>query len=399
MVIRTIKLIKTFLLFIFLLIILNNCSSKKDLLTAPAIKVTATTILSTTTPGINPTQTPTPYYNYYGGSGYDFPYSAVCTGDGYLIVGKSNSFSNGNDDVYLVKTDLYGNFLWHKIYGGIYDDEGHSIKQTSDGNYIICGNTDPIGRSYYTRDIYYLKIDPNGNVIWEKTYGSLSISEEGSCALQDTDGGYIIAGRTDYSESVLLKTDANGDCVWVKTYQYIYFMRGEPIIVDNNDYIVLTSRPGLIKIDSSGNIIWEKNYTDYSYIYFFDGKLVKSSDNNYVLLICSYNQNLLLKADSDGDCVWARTYNNLIGSYSCFIATPNNFILAGTNSDKIAVLKLDSSGNEIWMKTYGGFFDEQPTYCLLSPYDNYVIVGVNWYYGALGDYFLMEIDTEGNKLW
>jgi len=150
----------------------------------------------------------------YGGSSYDYGNSVQQTQDGgFIIAGATYSFGAGGCDVYLIKTDAYGNVEWTNTYGGSDYDGGYSVQQTKDGGYIIAGYTCSFGASGC--DVYLIKTNANGNVEWTKTYGGSDL-DKGYSVQQTQDGGFIIAGYT-YSfgaggaDVYLIKTDANGN--------------------------------------------------------------------------------------------------------------------------------------------------------------------------------------------
>tara|TARA_Y100001954_G_C15745517_1_gene570838 strand:+ start:41 stop:1348 length:1308 start_codon:yes stop_codon:yes gene_type:complete len=149
-----------------------------------------------------------------GGINNDESYSVKQTNDeGYIISGWTESFGNGNKDVYLIKTNDNGDSLWTKTYGGSNDDEGYSVQQTNDGGYIITGSTKSFGNGGY--DVWLIKTDVNGDSLWTKTYGGTNW-EKGSSVQQTNDGGYIICGETSslgngYYDVYLIKTDGNGN--------------------------------------------------------------------------------------------------------------------------------------------------------------------------------------------
>ncbi|MFZ8835398.1 MAG: T9SS type A sorting domain-containing protein, partial [Candidatus Caldipriscus sp.] len=150
----------------------------------------------------------------YGGTSDDLVRFVRQTSDGgYIMVGGTYSFGAGYSDIFLIKTDAYGNLQWAKAYGGTDYDLAFSVEQTSDGGYIAAGYTRyfDIISSYY---VFFVKTDANGNVSWAKTYGG-GISD-GTFSFQRTsDNGYIVAGWT-YSfgagrfDIFLIKTDATG---------------------------------------------------------------------------------------------------------------------------------------------------------------------------------------------
>jgi hypothetical protein len=129
------------------------------------------------------------------------------------VAGYTYSFGAGWYDIFLIKTDANGNVQWAKTYGGGGGDVVFSVQQTSDGGYIVAGGTGSFGAGSY--DIFLIKTDANGNIIWAKTYGGASWDEAYSVQ-QTSDGGYILAGLTrsfgagDW-DIFLIKTDANGN--------------------------------------------------------------------------------------------------------------------------------------------------------------------------------------------
>jgi hypothetical protein len=127
----------------------------------------------------------------YGGEKQDEFESIQQTSDGgYIIAGTTNSFGHGNDDILVLKLSNDGTVIWQITYGGKMYDSASSIRQTSDGGYILNGFTNLGGRG---GDIWVLKLNNYGQVIWQKSYGGME-SELPASIQQTTDGGYIVAG-------------------------------------------------------------------------------------------------------------------------------------------------------------------------------------------------------------
>jgi hypothetical protein len=159
----------------------------------------------------------------FGGGGADKGYSVQQTQDGgYIISGETYSFGPaGYSNVYLIKTNASGNLVWSQtFYGGNYWDIGRSVQQTQDGGYIITGDTHPTSAWY--KDVYMIKTDASGNEEWTQTFGGIE-DDEGHSVKQTAEGGFIIAGYTfsygaGFFDVYLIKTNASGNPVWTQTF-------------------------------------------------------------------------------------------------------------------------------------------------------------------------------------
>lgn len=157
----------------------------------------------------------------FGGTDYDYGQSVEQTGDGgFVVAGYTYSSGAGVADVYLLRTDADGNALWTKTFGGTQYDYGQSVVQTSDGGFVIVGYTNSFGAGSY--DMYLLKTNENGNMLWSRTFGGTA-SDIGQSVQQTEDGGFIIAGYTSSFgaggyDVYLLRTDGNGNELWYRTF-------------------------------------------------------------------------------------------------------------------------------------------------------------------------------------
>ncbi|MEW5761188.1 MAG: hypothetical protein AB1779_10545, partial [Candidatus Thermoplasmatota archaeon] len=157
----------------------------------------------------------------FGGRNYDGGYSVQQTKDeGYIITGNTESYGAGDYDLWLIKIDCSGNEEWNRTFGGSNDDSGASIQQTEDGGYIVVGSTESYGAG--DNDLWLIKTDAYGNEQWDKTFGR-SDSDYGESVQQTKDGGYVIVGNT-YSndhyttDTWLIKTDSSGNKQWDKKF-------------------------------------------------------------------------------------------------------------------------------------------------------------------------------------
>jgi len=138
---------------------------------------------------------------------------------GFIMVGSTSSFGAGNSDIYLVKVDSNIKYEWSAAIGHEFTEFGYAVKQTADNGYIICGHTNSIGNGSY--DAYLVRTDDKGKLLWEKTFGGFDW--EFAYDLEITsDGGFLIVGETHSlgegnADAYLIRTDKDGNLLWEKT--------------------------------------------------------------------------------------------------------------------------------------------------------------------------------------
>lgn len=158
---------------------------------------------------------------------------------GYVIAGYTNSVGFGGYDMYLIKTDKLGNVQWAKTYGGPDWDFAFSVRQTPDNGYIITGGTYSFGNG--DEDVYIVRTNAVGDTLWTRTYGG--VGEDVGNEVQNTsDGGFIISGSSKsypfdtVTNVCIIKTDLNGDTStggWVKIYGGINEDYGTSVVEHN----------------------------------------------------------------------------------------------------------------------------------------------------------------------
>lgn len=208
---------------------------------------------------------------YFGGSGGgDEGRSVQQTSDGGFIA--CGTTTSGLYDIYLVKTNVDGDKLWEKNYDNSVWDQGYSVQQTMDHGYIITGFS--YDTSYVSPDVYVIKTDSLGNILWSETYGGPN-DDVGFCVKQTFDSGYVVVGYTESFgagdfDIYLIKTNSLGDTLWTKTYVGTNFEKGNSVQqLNDKGFIIggITSSFGegscdfyLIRTDSLGDTLWTKTF-------------------------------------------------------------------------------------------------------------------------------------------
>lgn len=323
-----------------------------------------------------------PYWaKLYGGDGDESVKTVLqTTADEYILAGWTNSFGAGSKDGWLLKLNQRGDVIWGKTYGGSRSDIFEDIQQTADDGYVVAGWTYPAGPS--RTDGWILKLNGNGDIDWQKTYGG----EENNYAYsirQTLDGGYVIAGSIDVDPNHdgdydfwIVKLGHNGDIIWQKAYggiddDFAYSVQqtldGEYIVVGITSSFGAGDRDvWILKLDPDGDIIWQKTYGGsdddraYSVQHTADGGYVVAG-NTYSFGL-SYADCWVFKLDSEGNITWQKTYGSSYYDYTDYIqqTSDGGYILAGiiglnlnpVSYGDILILKLDSSGHIEWQKTY-----------------------------------------------
>jgi hypothetical protein len=295
----------------------------------------------------------------YGASGNVRGSCVTQTSDGgYAVAGTANS------EAELVKTDAAGNMEWNRTYQDY--SWAYCVVQTGDGGYVLAGATGDRYWSSVDTNVWLAKIDPSGNTVWSKSYAQAGLGSANS-VIQTSDGGYALVGTTYEMDFLLVKTDANGNFEWSKTYGSPDKDGGSSIVQDaDGSYVMaglLWNRTtfsagsvgvGLVKVDSSGDLLWLKNYPGSG----VPSSMIRAGDGNYVL--CS---GLLDKIDRQGNLLWSQNVTfdgNLGGDYAVTTSIvaktgDGGYAVAGTiqstppnpqdMTSYVWIGKLDSNGN------------------------------------------------------
>jgi hypothetical protein len=361
----------------------------------------------------------------YSGSDTDRAYSVQQTSDGgYILAGLTYSFGF-DGDMWVLKLDASGNVAWQKTYDGSSTDLANSIQQTLDGGYILAGYTYSFGAG---GDMWVLKLDASGNAVWQKTYGGSDFDMANSIQ-QTSDGGYILGGNT-YSfgagdrDAWVLKLDASGNAAWQKTYGGSDWDSAYSIQQTSDGGYILAGYTGsfgagngdtwVLKLDASGNVAWQKTYGDSE----IDRakSIQQTSEGGYILagetesFGAVYSDAWVLKLDASGNVAWQKTYGGSDYDWANSIqqTSDGGYILAGETESFGAgeidmwVLKLDASGNAAWHKTYGGSDFDSANSIQQTSDGGYILAGDTYSFGAgagKNDMWVLKLDVGGNAAW
>lgn len=314
----------------------------------------------------------------FGGSKTDIAKSVIQTNDdGFFITGYTSSsdkditLNKGKNDIWCIKTDFNGIIEWQKTFGGSEDDRGNYGFQTKDGGYIICGSTnstdgDAIGNLHIV-DYWVVKTDSVGNIKWQRTYGGNYVDVANK--IIEVNDGYIVIG---YSSSTNgdITNNLGGPDVWI------------------------------IKIDTGGNLVWQKNYGGSSSE---DGVAIIPTVGQDGYIFTGYTKSVdsmvsvnngkedfwVVKIDGSGNLLWEKTYGGTqkdVG-YNIAIAASGYVISGFTESNDIDVsgnhsalgdfwvINIDANGSLKWQRALGGTGIESA--CCIVPKQNvsFVVLG------------------------
>lgn len=347
-----------------------------------------------------------------GGTRADAARDVQKTSDGGLLVAgttSSNDFDvtglhGDSTDLWLVKLSSKGNIEWQKCFGGTGPEAFGKLLCQADGSALLLGvtssnNGDVEGAHGYS-DLWAIKIDASGNVLWKKTLGG-SFNEGIVDALLTSDNGYIIAGHTDSNDGDVSGSHGAQD-IWI------------------------------VKLNYSGDLEWQKAIGGT--INDWGQSIVQNVDGSYVLTGYTASNNgdftvnrglsdiWVVKLTSSGTIAWAKTYGGTNGDsgYDLIMAQDGSIVVLGhtssvngdvigkTTSDRdLWILNLDyTNGNLNWQKVLGGSGTEMPIYMIQDSDGMFLVSGhtgsTNGHaatnHGG-NDVFLARLESNGNIIW
>ncbi|MCX5992121.1 MAG: fibronectin type III domain-containing protein [Chloroflexi bacterium] len=309
--------------------------------------------------------------NIFSRSGPDAAYSVCQTSDGgYIMVGETYAYVDADADVWLIKADADGNESWNRGFGGGGEDIGRSVQQTADGGYIIAGKTWSFDDEMVT-GAWLIKTDPDGNMSWDRTFGcpysggGPFLDADAYSVQQTTDGGYVMAGWAlsaidGQRDALLIKTDAEGNESWTRTF---------------------------------GSHFREEGYS-----------VQQTTDGGYIIAGWASDA-WLIKTDAEGNESWTRAFGgaNWDNLSSVQQTGDGGYIMVGytcsygAGDADVWLIKTDPEGNESWSKTLGGPESDGPGCVQQTSDGGYIVAGITDSCGDIqGDAWLVKVSSESD---
>ncbi len=372
-----------------------------------------------------------------GGGEDDWGYSICFSHDQQLVfTGVTLSYdeevldSLGGTDIWLAKMSTDSTMLWSKSLGGTQDDRGNAVSLTSDNGFIVTGfsfsNDINVANNHGGKDVVLIKTDEDGNLEWSKLFGGSS-DDIGNSVIQSSDGGYMLAGTTfstngdisfnhGSSDFWIIKTNEQGDLLWEKTYAGSGEDRANEIIEtqDGNFIIIGTSFSTdgdvsnnlggvdfwIIKINTDGELLWEKNLGGSSADQAYD--VIETSSGEILIVgeVLSNDVNVtnnhgqtdawMTKLSANGDIIWQRALGGTKVDYFLsvtegedghYLATGNTFSSNGNVSTNLGasdiwLIKMAPDGHLVWEVSLGYDLNEIGNDIITNNENIYIIGGI-----------------------
>ena len=314
----------------------------------------------------------------YGGSGWEEAFSISETSDnGFIVAGHTGSIdgditlNHGFTDCWVVKINAVGAIEWQKSYGGSSTEYANEIQQTSDGGYIFAGftysNDGEVSDNHGTgtTDWWVVKLDSEGSLLWQRCFGTFE-DDVANAVKQTADGGYIVAGdrqNGDDWDYYIVKLSSEGETEWEKIFGGTQTDAAQAILeTADGSFVVsagftysndgdVTGHHGvgysdywLMKLDSMGNLLWQKCYGGTR----DDGafSICQTIDKGFILAGgsvsndgdvtghhggISYADFWIVKLDTIGSIQWQKSLggNGADGAYSIIESLDSGIVIAG----------------------------------------------------------------------
>lgn len=324
------------------------------------------------------------YEKLYQDSGIHSGYDIKPTSDnGYIITGFSNPTETiGGQELVLIKIDSLGEVEWSSNYGDASGDFGYAVIETYDGGFLAVGTLNSFATS--SDDVFMVKTDPDGNFLWEKVFEATTGELAADIVEVPSDSGFAVVGKT-HEYQYLLRMDKYGDTLWTKTYLDTGILHSISLTSDGGFIMagqhyghiggVLAMRGHLLKTDANGIEVWAQHFDGGGGEELYDAYELASGE--FVAVGRSLEDTpppktnaILRKVDANGDFLWYQTYGEILYEENFLGICPTNengFVMVGTAQKftgtnqhiDLYLIKTDDLGTTIWEREFG---DEYPNY-------------------------------------
>ncbi|UPV74352.1 PKD domain-containing protein [Halorussus limi] len=349
-----------------------------------------------------------------GGGDDDKLATGVKVDGGYLVVGWSNSSTEGAHDGYVAMLDRAGQTKWERSYGESGVDRIYDVEKVEDG-YLLAGmSAESSGDAW---DGWVLKVGPEGEKRWSKTYGERGPEEFWSLA--KSAGNIYVSGWTDddgSAEAWTMQLTRGGDKVWSETYDTPRAGSDEyvnSIFVTDGGHLLMTGTTTsdradpadawVLKVEGDGERDWSKTYGGAEYDRIHDATV--ASDGGFVLAGRTASQGAgeqdgwMLKIDGDGERQWGRTFGTERSDafYGIHNDPDGGYVVSGTKhvlGDEGAdgwIVKTASSGKRDWGKTYGDSYWDKFWPVVEGHGGGFLAVGESTSYGESRDGWVVRV--------
>jgi len=335
-------------------------------------------------------------------------YISQTSDGGYIITGETY---NSLENIFLAKTDMYGDTLWAKTYESVHQEYAYCVRETLDEGFIIAAQTNLGGLK-----AWIIKTDATGDTLWTRMLEGRIYN-----ILPTADSAYLLAGYETYdSKAVLRKMDQSGELIWTKSYGFskIFYemieLSGDRIMVGGLSR--LKEAPGsttieLFMTNHSGDSLWVKQYGGV-YIYYYLS-LQNTYDGGYIFsatkMLYFEDANIYLhKVDSVGNTQWTKVFGeDYISDISQgvvqtpdsgYMLTGEKYMLPKKGNSGMFLLKTDQHGDSLWEKSFDTDTTRTSGYGLIKTADDHIVLcgeELSPYAPATSNILLLKVDQEG----
>ena len=337
---------------------------------------------------------------------------------GYIAAGYTSHWSSNDSDAFVVRLNIYGDTIWTRTFNGGRKDIFYKVINTTDGGFVLCGYQ-TLGNAL--SDAYYMKLDANGNMLWQFTYGGAG-TERAQEIIQTSDGGYAMCGYTNSGtgaqqyQSFLVKIDANGGQTWSMKYGGNGYDDANSIkeILPAGGFVLAgqTTSSGagggdiwLLRVNATGGQIWSKTIgssanENAEYLQLTNGGFIIAGSSDST----GADDGFLVKTDTGGVMQWSRRFGG--DSPDDFHRVENTsdggYIITGTTQSNVDVIsnmwlyKTDASGDSTWAYVYGGANHDHAYSGVQTSDGGYILCGYTASFGFhYEDALIIKVDGNG----